>query len=61
MGIERVGIIRPLFRSPELKAQVSFSDHLSSVVCLSENFSHFHILQNHWVNYNQTWHKVSLG
>ena len=24
-----------LFSSPELKAQVSFSDHLSSVVCLS--------------------------
>ena len=25
----------PLVSSPELKAQVSFSDHLSSVVCLS--------------------------
>ena len=24
-----------VFSSPELKAQVSFSDHLSSVVCLS--------------------------
>ena len=24
-----------IFSSPELKAQVSFSDHLSSVVCLS--------------------------
>ena len=40
------------FSSPELKAQVSFSDHLLSVVCLSVcpsvNFSHFHLLlQNH--------------
>ena len=60
-----------LFSSPELKAQVSFSDHLSSVVCLSVrlpsvclsvNFSHFHLLlQNHWAVFNQTWHKVSLG
>ena len=32
------------FISPELKAQVSFSDRLSSV-----NISHFHhFLQNHW-------------
>ena len=31
-------------------------------VCLSVNFSHFHLLlQNHWANFNQTWHKVSLG
>ena len=29
--------------SRELKAQVSFSDHLSSV-CLSLNFSHFYLL-----------------
>ena len=58
------------FSSPELKAQVSFSDHLSSVVCpsvclsvcLSVNFSHFHLLlQNHWANFNQTWPKASLG
>ena len=52
--------------SPELKAHMSFSDHLSSVVCLSirlsVNFSHFHLLlQNHWANFNQTWHKASLG
>ena len=66
--------ISPVFSSPELKAQVSFSDHLSSVVCLSVrlsvrlsvclsvNFSHFHLLlQNHWANFNQTWHKVFLG
>ena len=59
-----------VFSSPELKAQVSFSDHLLSVVCLSVrlsfrpsvNFSHFHlILQNHWANFNQTWHKSSFG
>ena len=58
------------FSSLVLKAQVSFSDHLSSVVCLSVclsvrlsvNFSHFHLLlQNHWANFNQTWHKASLG
>ena len=31
-------------------------------VCLSVNFSHFHLLlQNHWANFNQTWHKVFLG
>ena len=62
-----------IFSSPELKAQVSFSDHLSSVVCLSVcpfvclsvrpsvNFSHFHLLlQNHWANFNHTWHKAPL-
>ena len=37
-----------------------------SSVCLSlrpfVNFSHFHLLlQNHWANFNQTWHKASLG
>ena len=32
----------PLFSSPDLKAQVSFSDHQSSVIRLSVNFSHFH-------------------
>ena len=26
-------------------------------VCLSVNFSHFHLLQNHWANFNKTWHK----
>ena len=63
-----------LFSSPELKAQVSFSDRRSSVVCLSVppsvcpsvclsvNFSYFRLLlQNHWANFNQTWHKASLG
>ena len=33
-----------------------------SSVCPSVNFSHFHLLlQNHWANFNQTWHKASLG
>ena len=28
-------------------------------VCLSVNFSQFHLLfQNHWANFNQTWHKL---
>ena len=58
--------IQWVFSSPELKAQVSFSDRLLSVVCLSVcpsvNFSHFQLLfQNHWTNFNQTWHKASLG
>ena len=53
------------FSSPELKAQMSFSDRLSSVVCLSVrlyvNFSYFRLLlKNHWANCNQTWHKASL-
>ena len=61
------GLSPLIFSSPELKAQVSFSDHLSSIVCpsvrhLSLNFSHFLLLlQNHWANFNQTWHKASLG
>ena len=45
-----------------LKAQVSFSDRLLSVVRLTICLSHFHLLlQNHWANFNQTWHKASLG
>ena len=32
------------------------------VVVVVVNFSHFHLLlQNHWANLNQTWHKASLG
>ena len=32
------------------------------VVVVVVNFSHFHLLlQNHWANSNQTWHKASLG
>ena len=41
----------------ELKAQVNFSDRLSYV-----NISQFHpLLQSHWANFNQSWHKASLG
>jgi hypothetical protein len=63
MGMEQ----RAVFSSPELKAQVSFSDRpLSGVrlsVCLSVcKLLHFRLLlQNHWTNFNQTWHKSSLG
>ena len=33
-----------------------------SVVLVVENFSHFHLLlKNHWANFNQSWHKASLG
>ena len=35
---------------------------LSVVVVVDVNFSHFHLLlQNHWANFNQTWHKASLN
>ena len=56
-----------VFSSPELKAQVSYSDCPLSVVSLSVCLSvckllHFRLLlQNHWANFNQTWHKSSLG
>jgi hypothetical protein len=46
-----------LFSSPELKAQVSFSDQPASV-CKLLHFRFF--LQNHAANFNQTWHKSSL-
>jgi hypothetical protein len=46
-----------LFSSPELKAQVSYSGHPS--VCKLLHFRR--LVQNHWVNFNQTWHKSSLG
>ena len=53
----------------KLKWAFLITCHPSSVclsVCpsirLSVNFSHFHLLlQNHWANFNQTWHKASLG
>ena len=40
-----------------------FSDQNVVVVVVGVvvNFSHFHLLQNHWANFNQTWHKASLG
>ena len=61
-----------VFSSPELKAQVSILIKicpLSVVVVVVVvlvgvvvNFSHFNLLlQNHWANFKQTWHKASLG
>ena len=44
------------------EAQVSFSDRLWSVVRLTVNFYHLHLLlKNDWLSFNQTWHKASLG
>ena len=44
---------------------VSISDHnllLSIIVVVVVNFSYIHLLlQNHWTNFNQTWHKASVG
>ena len=50
-----------LFSSPEWKAQVSFSVCLLCVVHPSVYFSHFHLLENHRANFNQTWYKASFG
>ena len=57
-----------IFSSLELMAQVSFTDRNLSVVCcllsiviIVVNFSHFHLLQNHWANFKQTLHKASLS
>ena len=45
-----------------LRPQVSFSDQILSIVVIVINFSHYHLpLQNHMTNFNQTWHKASLG
>jgi hypothetical protein len=67
---ERCGHGPLVFSSPELKAQVSYSDRPLSVVrlcvCLSVRPSvckllHFQLLlQNLWANFNQTWQKSSL-
>ena len=47
-----------VFSTPEPKAEVSCPFSVVVVV----NFSHFHLLlQNHWAEFNQTWHKASLG
>ena len=43
-----------------LYCQVSFFNRLL-VVCSPANISHFHLLQDHWNNFNQTWHSASLG
>ena len=56
-----------LFSSPEpvvSHPSIWPSDWLSVCLsaCLSVNFSYFRLLlQNHWANFNQTWHKASLG
>ena len=43
--------------SPEPKAQVSYCRPFSSV-----NFLHFHLLlENAWLDFNQTWQESSLG
>ena len=46
-----------IFNSSELKDQMSFICSSLSLCCLLTYFP----LQNHWVNFNQTWHKASLG
>ena len=51
-----------LFWSKFVHCPLSWSSLLSSTFHIVINFSHFHhLLQNHWVNFNQTWHKASLG
>ena len=49
------------FSSPELKAQVSFSDQNLSIVVVIIDFTYFHLLQNQWTNFKQTWHKSSMA
>ena len=42
------------FSPPEMKAQMRFSDRLLSIVHLSVNLLHFHLLlQVNWTNFNQ--------
>ena len=53
-----------VFSSPEPKAQVSYCRPFSSVVRRpsSVNFLHFHLLlENAWLDFNQTWQESSLG
>jgi hypothetical protein len=59
--MQKTTLIGQVFSSPELKAQVSFSDRPLSGVRLSVcELLHFRLLlQNHWTNFNQTWHKSS--
>ena len=54
--------LRTLFSSPEPKAQVSYCRPFSSVGASSVNFLHFHLLlENAWLDFNQTWQESSLG
>ena len=57
-----------IFSSPEQRAQLSVSEENLSVVSvvvivagLVVKVSQFHLLQNHWANFNQTWHYASFG
>ena len=53
-----------IFSSPEPKARVSYCRPFSSVVRRpsSVNFLHFHLLlENAWLDFNQTWQESSLG
>ena len=53
-----------LISSPEPKAQVSYCRPFSSVVRRpsSVNFLNFHLLlENAWLDFNQTWQESSLG
>ena len=48
------------FSSPYHNLSVVVVDFVVIVVVV--HFSHFHLLfQNHWINFNQTWHKTSLS
>ena len=52
-------LIVTIFSAPEPKAQVHYCDHVLSVVRLSViNFSHFRLLWNCWMEFNETWQKA---
>ena len=54
--------VEHIYYNGDISHIVSSPDIPRPSVCLSVNFSHFHLLlQNHWANFNQTWHKVCLG
>ena len=58
------GKLQTIFSSPEPKARVSYCRPFSSVVRRpsSVNFLHFHLLlENAWLDFNQTWQESSLG
>ena len=66
-----IKVSRPIYSSPELKAHVSFSDRLSSVVCLPvclsvclsvcKLFLFSTSSQEPLGQFYQTWHKAWLG
>ena len=68
--LSRAYYFTDIYNSPEPKTQVNISDQDLSVVRRCFHFSHwcccklshfYLLLQNHWVNFNQTWHKAPLG